>query len=355
MEKAAADEKARRANAVLGDSRKRPLSPALGEPTDAKRPKLNSNAVASTSASFLATFDFTTLPANLITELIVANLEAFTEPTLIDLVRAFRESRGLATSSVPVAPAPKAVPPHIERDSRDGERTPTPQGRQATPVPAPGTPPSKAKEEPVDPLQMDIDQDELEYEPERLNQEVRPIFALKLILAQICALKFQLSGDVGLASSAVEIDPATINLQLIDFKIPPPSDLVEDERMRLIEGAVKRIWDGAEDFKTNVESIPVDSTQAGGHAATEMWMLLMVRMVTRVAEPPSIPVDGDDAMEGSALSRTADDFYARQDQLRQILCDYIMADFPARYVRHCCSQNLLTDNRCQGCVSPRRG
>jgi symplekin len=145
-------------------------------------------------------------------------------------------------------------------------------------------------------------------------------------------LGFQLSGDAGLASSAVEIDPAVINLQLIDFKVPPPNDLVEEERMRLIEGAVKRIWEGAEDFKANVESIPVDSTQAGGHAATEMWMLLMVRMVTRVAEPPSISVDGGDAMADSALSSAANSFYSRQDQLRQTLCDYIMADFPARYV-----------------------
>jgi symplekin len=132
----------------------------------------------------------------------------------------------------------------------------------------------------------------------------------------------------------VEVDAATINLQLVDFKIPPPNDLAEAERMRLIGGSIKRIWDGAEDFKTNVESIPVDSTQAGGHAATEMWMLLMVRMVTRVADCPSIPVDGDDTMEGAVQSSSADDFYARQDRVRQILCDYIMADFPARYVRH---------------------
>lgn len=121
-------------------------------------------------------------------------------------------------------------------------------------------------------------------------------------------------------------------MQLIDFKLPPPDDLTEGERMRLIAGSVKRIWEGAEDFKTNFESIPVDSSQAGGHAATEMWMLLMVRMVTRVAEPPPTVVDGDDAMDGSALSRNTDNFYARQDQLRQIICDYIMADFPTRYV-----------------------
>jgi len=191
MEKAAAEEKARKSNAFAApaDSRKRPLpTPAVGEPTDAKRPKLEPSAAINSSASFLATFDFTTLPANLITELIVANLEAFAEPALISLVQAFRESRGLGASPTTVAlvpTAPKAIPPRIERDLRDRERTPTPQGRQATPVPAPGTPPPLVKDEPVDPLQMDIDQDELEYEPDRLNQEVCQVFTLRTILAKL--------------------------------------------------------------------------------------------------------------------------------------------------------------------------
>jgi symplekin len=182
MEKAAADEKARKASAstAIGDNRKRPIStPAPGELPETKRPKLEANATASTSAAFLATFDFTTLPANLITELIVANLEAFTEPALNTLVQTFRESRGLTAPSV-VAPgptAPKAIHPHIEKDLRNAERPLTPQGRQGTPVIALGTPPSKVKDEPVDPLQMDIDQDELEYEPDKLNQEVREVHA----------------------------------------------------------------------------------------------------------------------------------------------------------------------------------
>lgn len=62
-------------------------------------------------------------------------------------------------------------------------------------------------------------------------------------------------------------------------------------------------------------------------------MLLLVRMVTRVAEPPSEDIDdamGDDVKgEGQVAVH---DFYARQDQLRQTLCDYIMSDFPSRCV-----------------------
>lgn len=188
MDKAASEEKKRKATAAT-DNRKRPLS-VPSEQAEAKRPKLEPDAATTNSASFLAAFDFTSLPSALITELIVANLEAFTEPALIGLVQAFRESRGLGntapTPAAPSAPPPsdpvtpqKAVPSHVEKERRDVDRTPPPQARKPVPVPTPAPPPpppvTKVKDEPLDPLQMDIDQDELEYEPDRLNEEVRII------------------------------------------------------------------------------------------------------------------------------------------------------------------------------------
>ncbi|KAG5652625.1 hypothetical protein H0H81_004354 [Sphagnurus paluster] len=332
MDKAASDEKKRKAAAQAAgiDTRKRPLSVPT-EPLDAKRPKLEPEpappAAASTSAnlSFLASFDFTSLPATLITELIVANLEAFTEPALIGLVQAFRESRGLGTSvpSQAAPPAPVAAPaPKIPTGPRaaqiqaenDAQRssTSTPQGRQTRPIPSgpndhaqtPPPAPPQVKDEPVDPLQMDIDQDELEYEPDRLNEE--------------------LSGDIPLEPSS--IDDLTENIQLLEFKLPPPRDLPEADRMQQLSKTIQRIWDGAEELKVSGEALPVESTQAGGNSATEIWMLLLVRMITRVAEPPP---SEDDAMDGEDPQH---DFYVRQDQLRQTLCDYIMSDFPSRYV-----------------------
>lgn len=72
-----------------------------------------------------------------------------------------------------------------------------------------------------------------------------------------------------------------------------------------------------------------ESNQAGGNSPSEMWMLLLVRMITRVAEPPS-DVDGDTTMGDTSSSLVENDFYVQQDQLRQTLCDYIMADFPSR-------------------------
>ncbi|KAG6857467.1 hypothetical protein H0H87_003534 [Tephrocybe sp. NHM501043] len=315
MDKAAAAEKQRKAAiATGGDSRKRPSSTPT-ESADPKRPKLESEAKTSAptpattfaNLGFLASFDFTSLPASLITELIVANLEVFSEPTLISLVQAYRDKHTGTPTPTPIIPTgPRAA--QIRAEAGAG-RPHTPQdyeGQSVLPGSATSTPPpsvAKVKDEPVDPLQMDIDQDELEYEPDRLNEE--------------------LAGDVVIERSTADIRATAVNLQLIDFKLLPPRDLPEDERTQLLGNAVKRIWDGAEELNVSGEALPVESTQAGGHSPTEIWMLLIVRMITRVAEPP--PED-DDAMDDSPEH----DFYTRQDQLRQTLCNYIMSDFPSR-------------------------
>lgn len=170
MDKASVDEKKRKAAAL--ESRKRPAS-SSNEPTDNKRIKLETEVAPqptpNPSAAFLSAFDFTSLPAALITNLIVANLEAFTEPQLIALVSTYRQSHGLNSIQPTTAPS-VATPPTTTPSIPTGPRnrvysvekslTPTPQ---LLPV---------IKDEPVDPLQMDIDEEELEYEPEKLNEEV---------------------------------------------------------------------------------------------------------------------------------------------------------------------------------------
>jgi symplekin len=148
MDKASADEKARRiatAAAAAEATKKRPLS-ASNETSDAKRQKLEQD-VTKTSAAFLAGFDFTSLPVALITELVVANLQAFTEPALAALIEAYRESSGGASSASPAVTEP------------------VPTTAKAVAVPP-------VKQEPIDPLKMDIDEEEMEYEPDKLNMEV---------------------------------------------------------------------------------------------------------------------------------------------------------------------------------------
>lgn len=161
MEKAIAEERRRKAGSTEG--RKRPSS-AIG-PLENKRIKLENDTPAATnSAAFLSSFDFTSLPATLITNLIVSNLEAFTETQLTELVNTYRQSRGIQSSGLLNTPAPSSTLPAVPSSNSSGPGI----------NPDLGTLPvsTENKEEAVDPLQMDIDEDEMEYEPEKLNKEV---------------------------------------------------------------------------------------------------------------------------------------------------------------------------------------
>lgn len=179
LDKAAAEEKKRKA--LAAESRKRPSS-NVNEPLDNKRIKLENEVTNSSSAALLAAFDFTSLPAPLITNLIVANLEAFTEPQLIAMVDAYRQSRGLTgTSTRSIASDKHSVSePSTSEPSKPTavQDVAAPAVRRlATSVEKSQTPPVEPSEpvvqvEPVDPLKMDIDEEELEYEPEKLNEAV---------------------------------------------------------------------------------------------------------------------------------------------------------------------------------------
>ncbi|KAI0704285.1 Symplekin tight junction protein C terminal-domain-containing protein [Cytidiella melzeri] len=332
MEKAAQEEKQRRA-----ESRKRPSSAVLPqEGPDTKRAKLE-DVNASNSAAFLAAFDFTKLPAALITDLIVANIHAFSEEALTNLVRDYREGKAAPKPDVTMPPAPPVpstssvaqasaaaiaatngkvdVPEfpseHVPSDSvipaatlaRSQTRSPS---RSRTPP----TPPLK-EEEPVDPLQMDIDEEEIEYEPDRLNMELSGVPEETVVTQEELALdqEMDLSLDTG------------------EFKLPPPKELPEEAREALIRGSLVRIWDGAKalethDFSFNAMDLP-------GTSPSDMWMLMLVRLITRVVDPAPAPAP----LEGEAKDQAvvvASEIYQHQDRLRQTLCDYIMADFSSR-------------------------
>ena len=115
------------------------------------------------------------------------------------------------------------------------------------------------------------------------------------------------------------------NLQLIDFKLPPPKEFSEEDRDLLIRASVSRIWSGADELKFSTEQSPTVST-------VDMWMLLVVRLVTRVAEPPldeqEIRKKEEDAEAATGVVDL--NFYSHQDRLRQTLCDYVLEEFHSR-------------------------
>ena len=119
-------------------------------------------------------------------------------------------------------------------------------------------------------------------------------------------------------------DERDIPLALINFQLPPPRALSEDERGSALISVVTRIQNGAEESKT-VNDVPGQK----GLPASDMWMLLLVRMVTR-APVSDDNLDGEeDAGKKEEARRTED---CRNDETRRTLCNYVLGDFPSRLV-----------------------
>ena len=121
-----------------------------------------------------------------------------------------------------------------------------------------------------------------------------------------------------------DIPEDLLSLDLSEFKLPSPKDLSEGDRVALMRGATTRICDGAKELEYSTST-------SDSHSAGDMWMLLIVRMLTRVAVPPGPGTSKEEAETSDAESRLTA-FYSRQDALRQTLCEYILANFPARFV-----------------------
>ncbi|KAH9945718.1 Symplekin tight junction protein C terminal-domain-containing protein [Amylocystis lapponica] len=301
MEQAAAAEKQRKAAAAADASRKRSPSgtPAQDAP-DSKRPKLEHEGAA-TAAQQLSSFDFTSLPANLVTDLIVANLEAFTEPALIGLVQAYRHKRTMAaaassatsTGTAPdIAPAATPVPEPPEAPARHD-----PLSRKSMTPPTAPKALLAVKAEPVDPLRMDIDEEEIEYEPDKLNLELS-------------------GGDEAVPDHELAFDhdmDTAPDLPVVNFKLPPPKDLTLEERTA-----------------SCADLAPDTASDTPGSSAADMWMLLLVRLVTRVTDPVPRTTDEEGVEKEDVNMDAVSEIQARQDRLRQMLCDYIMADFSGR-------------------------
>ncbi|KAF9072274.1 Symplekin tight junction protein C terminal-domain-containing protein [Rhodocollybia butyracea] len=359
MESAASEEKKRRAAIAAGvtpEPKKRPPTAEGLDRPDIKRVKLEEPEPyphphpqqPNPSVSLLASFDFSTLPATLITDLIVANIEAFTEPALMALVHAYRQSNPPTTSSLGFAPHPPVPGPSSlslaptptgesqknrrQPDNRPHSPTPIPQIQPPAPIPVPL--------EPVDPLQMDIDQDELEYEPDRLNEELSgsvppPEEASASSLDAPTTTTTTRTDTSTPESSKINHSYPFSSSSPLDLQLPSPKDLSTlDERIELISKSIVRIYEGSLEMRWN--SSPVAPAGSDGLDATiggpmDMWMLLVVRMITRVVEPPKDLLEGeDDASVDSKKEKDALVFYESQDRLRKTLCDYIMSDFPGR-------------------------
>lgn len=159
-----------------------------------------------------------------------------------------------------------------------------------------------------------------------------------------------------------------IQLRDTTFELPPPKELDEATAAAFIRGSMLRIaTSGTEQMAQMRSSNQVrryedddeDDEEAAARAASEaaatskerainkglppaeMWMLLIVRMVTRgqrdaqtnlaIAESRDVKDENDMVIDLKGKGRAVDTL-PRSDRLRQVISDYVLADFPARYV-----------------------
>ncbi|KAF8605954.1 hypothetical protein BDV93DRAFT_490054 [Ceratobasidium sp. AG-I] len=263
---------------------------------------------AQTSAPAFANFDFSTLPLPLVVDILIANLQALSDEKLATAIiarRAYLSSVSVSTStSTPAAPAPVPAPQYQQQTDAPLLAAPAPQApgpsptqleSQAQPEPEP-----PVKEEPLDPLKMDIDDDDLEYEPDKLNLD----------------LDVQSDAAAEEEAEAMPLDPTT-------FALPPPKELSDSARNGLVRSSVTRIWDvGEEAMGREVGRVKARSEVGVGLPPEEMWMLLVVRMITRGAGGRR-----DVEMDGRALVQQMG---FREDAMRQMVFDYVLDDFSGR-------------------------
>ncbi|KZT34250.1 hypothetical protein SISSUDRAFT_1065486 [Sistotremastrum suecicum HHB10207 ss-3] len=268
LEQLAQDERNRRAEA----SRKRSLPASEETGSDPKRPKMENQPEAGPSiASVLSSFDFRTLPAALIIELIIANLTALSATTLQTAVANHRQT---IRSQAPADPSQ------------------LPNGEAAVPV-----------AEPVDPLKMEID-DELDYKLDRLDS--------------------QLEEQQDPAHSRDGNAAVGFPLNLTEFAMPPPRALSESEREVLVKSSLLEMQHRAEELLRPNDKED-DSKAAGllGKPLAAMSSLFLVRIVSRGLESPF----QDEAISSSDLPVQKQ---RQVDRLRQSLCDFVLDNFPAR-------------------------
>lgn len=111
-----------------------------------------------------------------------------------------------------------------------------------------------------------------------------------------------------------------------EFKLPPPKELPDEIKDALIRNSLIRIWDGSNGLLSGSTALSA-SAENSRTTPGDLWMFLIVRLVTRTADPAFF--DEDTRMQTEEDDESPD-IYSYQDRLRQILCDYIIADFPSR-------------------------
>ena len=93
-----------------------------------------------------------------------------------------------------------------------------------------------------------------------------------------------------------------------------------------------RIWETSKDLVPPSETALQTRQPSQGASSQDLWMLLLVRMITR-ADPDEIESGkGKESSEDEKSETMEVDTPSGADRIRQTLFDYILTDFRTRYV-----------------------
>lgn len=121
-------------------------------------------------------------------------------------------------------------------------------------------------------------------------------------------------------------DDVEAALNMSDFTLPAPQPLAPEARTGSLKSAMTRIWNNSSSASSTPHDAPASLTE--GAPGTDLWMLLLVRMVTRVLDYRESEEDAPRSEDAASSELSVQ----KQDDIRQTICNYVIADFPSRYV-----------------------
>ena len=107
-----------------------------------------------------------------------------------------------------------------------------------------------------------------------------------------------------------------------ELKLPVPREFADIEKQTIVRSSMSRIWDASESFQPPPTDMSLSTGSLQEAQSQDLWMLLLVRTVTRAVPDEKDKREKEGNMEVDELSKN--------DKIRQVLFDYIMTNFPAR-------------------------
>lgn len=204
-------------------------------------------------------------------------------------------------SGAPSAPADQ-VKAILEQTSKASTSAPS----------APDGPSIAVKAEPLDPLKMDIGDEELEtLEREQPEAEAPD-------------------------TDAISAGPAHVFTALENFTLPPPEPMRAEESDGLIRSCIARMCDVGALSGPGSEGrvIQSDKAQQGGDGSFALWATLVTRLATRgfFERPKNDESESEETGQGAEMVRNKGGRSLRDqaDAVRQMMLDFVKADFSSR-------------------------